>query len=484
MCSKMDENTVISAQNVGKTYRIWESPASRLATAWWQGLGKRLPMGKAGKSWFDAKARAGYRDFHALNGIDLELKKGESVGIIGRNGSGKSTLLQIIAGTLQPSTGSAEVTGRVAAQLELGAGFNPDFTGRENVFLYGSVLGLNRRAMEDRFEDVASFADIGEFIDEPVKTYSSGMMTRLAFAVSTCVDPEILIIDEALSVGDAPFQAKCFRRLRQLIETGVSLLFVSHDLSTVKSVCSRAMWLKDGEIAAWGPAKDVAREYEKFCWREQGIPFDDKGPEGGSAHKAILGGLAEKQQSGELRAPDRMETLLLQQADEFAERAEAGGRIGTGSVQFASVLLTNTEHQPIKNVAFEQSADWEVLLVANADVDTDVVLGVAIFNVKGDRVAGVQNVHHNLRLTLKAGQSIRATVRMSFPFTAEKYSARFTLLGFQDGDRLVNDVYDFNRSIILDQVTDAAFFEVEFHRPFPIGPAVCLPSSITLGEPR
>lgn len=480
----MDEDVVISAREVGKTYRIWESPSARLSTAWWQGLSRRLPLGQGFKGWANGKATAGYRDFHALRDIDLEVRKGESVGIIGRNGSGKSTLLQIIAGTLQPTTGAASVSGRVAAQLELGAGFNPEFTGRENVYLYGSVLGLDRRAMDERFDEVAAFADIGEFMEEPVKTYSSGMMTRLAFAVSTCVDPEILIIDEALSVGDAPFQAKCFRRLRQLIDTGVSLLFVSHDLATVKSVCSRAMWLKDGEIAAWGPAKDVAREYEKFCWREQGIAFDDKGPEGGSARSAILGDLAEKHDLNAGSPTDRVDALLLEGADEFAEKADSGGRIGTGSVQFASVLLTNETHLPIKSVAFEQSANWEALILANEDIETDVVLGVAIFNVKGDRVAGVQNVHHNLRLQLKAGQTVRATVTMNFPFTAEKYSARFTLLGYQDGERTINDVYDFNRSIILDQVTDAAFFEVEFHRPFPIGPAVCLPSKITLADPR
>ncbi|GAB5560368.1 MAG: hypothetical protein SynsKO_20150 [Synoicihabitans sp.] len=442
-------------------------------------MSRRIPSSKG----LQNKAEQGYRDFHALRGIDLEVRCGESVGIIGRNGSGKSTLLQIIAGTLQPSSGEVSVTGRVAAQLELGAGFNPEFTGRENVYLYGSVLGLNRAAMDERFDDVAAFADIGEFLEEPVKTYSSGMMTRLAFAVSTCVDPEILIIDEALSVGDAPFQAKCFRRLRELIDNGVSLLFCSHDLSTVKSVCARAMWLKDGEIASWGPAKKVARDYEKFCWQEQGIPFDSEDAKKGSVQAIILGDLKPGEAQVTSESADPVDILLDQAAADFAKRAEEAGRVGTGDVRFHSAILTDSEGAMLKTVAFEQEAIWQAKLVAQRDIETDVVIGIAIFNLKGDRVAGVQNVHKNLRLKMNAGQSVHVSTKMPFPFTAEKYSARFTIMGFQDGKRMINGVYDFNRSIIMDQVTDAVFFEVEFHRPFPIGPAVCLPSEITLSDP-
>ncbi len=476
----MSDSVVISAQSISKFYRIWESPAARLSTALWQGLDKRLPSSSS----IQSRAKKGYRDFHALLAINIEVRRGESVGIIGRNGSGKSTLLQIIAGTLQPSTGEVSVTGRVAAQLELGAGFNPEFTGRENVYLYGSVLGLNRAAMDERFDDVATFADIGEFMEEPVKTYSSGMMMRLAFAVSTCVDPEILIIDEALSVGDAPFQAKCFRRLRELIEGGVSLLFVSHDLATVKSVCSRAMWLKDGEIAAWGSAKKVAREYEKFCWQEQGIPFDSQTAKIGSAQAAILGDLNPENTAAKPNPDgDPINLQLAATEVEFATKAEEAGRIGTGEVRFQSAILTDTDGTRIKSVAFEQDATWHMRITAQSDLTSDIVLGIAIFNVKGDRVAGVQNVHQNLRLDMKEGQSVRAAVKMTFPFTAEKYAARFTLLGFQEGARTINGVYDFNRSIIVDQVTDAVFFEVEFHQPFPIGPAVCLPSDIKLTAP-
>lgn len=472
----MSEETVITVNAVGKSYRIWESPAARLSTAIWQGLGKRIPFASGLRENLQRRAATGYRDFFALQDVSLEVRRGESVAIIGRNGSGKSTLLQIIAGTLQPSSGTVSVRGRIAAQLELGAGFNPEFTGRENVYLSGAVLGLNRAAMDERFDDIAAFADIGDFIDEPVKTYSSGMMTRLAFAVSTCVEPEILIIDEALSVGDAPFQAKCFRRLRALIDNGVSLLFVSHDLGTIRSVCSRAMWLKDGQIAAWGEAKPVAREYEKFCWQEQGIPFGDEKSAAVSPPEPISGSGAGRtdQPAGSI------DQLLAQGAPEFARRAADAGRIGTGTARFVSCVLASTAGEPLQHVTFEQEATWHILILAQEDLDTDVVLGLAVFDVKGNRIAGVQNVHENIRLQMVAGESIKASIRMKFPFTAEKYSARLTLLGYQDGDRTVNGVYDFNRSIVIDQVTDAQFFEVDLHQPFPIGPAVCLPSEIKM----
>jgi lipopolysaccharide transport system ATP-binding protein len=183
------------------------------------------------------------------------------VAIIGRNGAGKSTLLQLIAGTLTPTSGNIEVRGRVAALLQLGSGFNPEFTGRENVFLNGAILGFSRAEINHRFDEIAAFAEIGNFIDQPVKTYSSGMTMRLAFAVSTCLEPEVLIIDEALAVGDAVFQFKCRNRLQDLIIKGTTLLFVSHDISAVKSFCNRAIYLENGQKKVEGEAEHIAEYY-------------------------------------------------------------------------------------------------------------------------------------------------------------------------------------------------------------------------------
>ena len=202
-----------------------------------------------------------YREFWALKDVSLTVKKGETVGIIGLNGSGKSTLLQMIAGTLTATSGNVEVNGRIAALLELGSGFNPDFTGRENVYLNASILGLTQDEINAKFDDIAAFADIGEFIDQPVKTYSSGMVVRLAFSVSVNVEPDILIVDEALAVGDAAFQFKCMERLERLTRSGVTLLFVSHDLSTVKAFCNHAIYLSQGAVKAAGEAEEVAELY-------------------------------------------------------------------------------------------------------------------------------------------------------------------------------------------------------------------------------
>jgi len=225
-------DTAISVQNVGKCYRIYDRPHDRLKQMFLYQFGRRYG-----------------REFWALKDVSFEVKKGESVGIIGRNGSGKSTLLQIIAGTLQPTTGSVQVNGRVAALLELGSGFNPEYTGRENVYMNASILGLTRAETDARFDEIAAFADIGQFLDQPVKTYSSGMMVRLAFAVQTAVNPDILIVDEALSVGDVFFQQKCFSRVRGMLKAGTTLLFVSHDTAAVQNLCATAVLLEKG--APW-----------------------------------------------------------------------------------------------------------------------------------------------------------------------------------------------------------------------------------------
>jgi lipopolysaccharide transport system ATP-binding protein len=214
------------------------------------------------------------RPFWALHDVSLEVAKGEAVGIVGRNGSGKSTLLQIISGILQPTEGSIEVHGRVAALLELGAGFNPEFTGRENVYMNGSILGLTRAEMDERIGAIESFAAIGDFIDQPVKSYSSGMMVRLAFAVQVQIDPDILIVDEALAVGDALFQKRCYQRMEQLTAQGTTLLFVSHDQESIRSLTSRALFLRAGRQVAFDVSSKVVLDYRRYLHQEEKKYFD------------------------------------------------------------------------------------------------------------------------------------------------------------------------------------------------------------------
>jgi homopolymeric O-antigen transport system ATP-binding protein len=233
----------ISASNVSKCYQVFDSDRARLLHTIWP------------------KRRAGLQEIWALRDIDLEIRRGESVAVIGRNGGGKSTLLEILTGTLTPTTGVVKVNGRISALLELGSGFNPEYTGRENVMLNGLLLGLTREEVLSRFDEILAFAEIGDAVDRPVKTYSSGMMMRLAFAVQVLTDPDILIIDEALSVGDFFFQQKCFSYIRSLCERGVTLLFVSHDMGTVRDLCSRALYLKGGHLIFAGATQKAIREY-------------------------------------------------------------------------------------------------------------------------------------------------------------------------------------------------------------------------------
>ena len=247
----MTERSII-CRNVGKSFP----------------LGRREPIEILRQQLFGTSAM--YRDpFWALRNVSFEVGAGEALAVVGRNGSGKSTLLQMLTGVMPPSEGTISVKGKIAALLELGSGFDPEYSGRENVYMNGAVLGLTRRQIDDRFSDIEKFADIGRFIDEPVRVYSSGMFVRLAFSVAIHVEPEILVVDEALSVGDARFAAKCMRRIRDLRESGVTLLFVSHDISSVRAVCDRALWLSDGTTRMLGSVFEVTAHYMEYLFEDE-----------------------------------------------------------------------------------------------------------------------------------------------------------------------------------------------------------------------
>jgi len=245
----MSSDAAISVRGLFKAFPVYSKPHHRLL---------QMVMPGPRERW--------YREFHALRDINVDIARGETVGIVGRNGSGKSTLLQLICGTLTPSAGDIHVNGRIAALLELGAGFNPEFTGRENVFLNATVLGLTHAEILEKFDEIATFADIGEFMDQPVKSYSSGMYVRLAFAVAINVDPEILVVDEALSVGDEGFQRKCFARIDAIRDSGATVLFVSHSASTVVDLCDRAILLDKGELLTSGTPRHVISRYQKLLY--------------------------------------------------------------------------------------------------------------------------------------------------------------------------------------------------------------------------
>lgn len=300
----MSSEIAIRVQGIGKCFQIYEQPHHRL-----------LQM-------LVRNRRQYYREFWALRDVSFDIRKGETVGIVGRNGSGKSTLLQIICGTLNPSSGSVQANGRIAALLELGSGFNPEFTGRENVYLNGVVLGLTHEEIDRRYDQIVAFADIGGFIDQPVKTYSSGMQVRLAFAVAISVDPEILIIDEALSVGDELFQRKCFSRIEAIKRRGATILFVSHSGATIVELCDRAVLLDGGENLLVDLPKKVMGGYQKIMYAP-----DDKRAE-----------LREQVRRGEVFLP--------------LEPGQIGGTARTASAQVVEEMY-DASLVPVSTISYE-----------------------------------------------------------------------------------------------------------------------------------
>jgi lipopolysaccharide transport system ATP-binding protein len=364
----MSNEAAIRVQDVSKAYTIWSSPAARLHGPL-LGQAGQLPFLPAPvRKLCNRLSHESFRSFYALRGISFDVSQGESIGIIGLNGSGKSTLLQIIAGTLQPTQGNVEVTGRVAALLELGSGFNAEFTGRENVYLYASILGLSRSEIESRFQSIADFAEIGEFIEQPVKTYSSGMQVRLAYSVITAVSPDILIIDEALSVGDAYFQHKCFAQLRRFIEQGSTLLFVSHDPGAVKSLCNRAILLEGGMMIRDDTPEVVVGYYNAIIAKRQ-ADYAIRQSESLGGKKAI--------RSGNNRAT--ITSVELLEKDKSVRAVEVGSPV---SIRVSAVANDNL---------------------------TGLTVGFLVRDRLGNDIFGTNTYHLKLPLSVKPGQAFAVT---------------------------------------------------------------------------
>ena len=351
MCSDI----AIRVKNITKTYQIYDKPQDRLKQSLWRGR----------KQFF--------REFKALDDVSFEVKKGETVGIIGRNGSGKSTLLQIICGTLTPTSGTIEVNGRVAALLELGAGFNPEFTGKENVYMNATILGLSKEEIDDKYDDIVAFADIGNFIDQPVKSYSSGMYVRLAFAVIAHVDADILVIDEALAVGDVFFTQKCMRFLRSFMKEG-TVLFVSHDTSAVVNLCPLAVWLQSGKVQLVADAKTVCEKYLENLYadrqkvvsevkEEQKDSFDnDKSLEDNDK-------IAERV-DGRLKFINQTQYRNDIQLFEFKEYSS---RFGTFEARVISVNIQDDNHKPLSWVVGGERVCLTVVCESKIDLTNPIV---------------------------------------------------------------------------------------------------------------
>ena len=368
----------ISLTNVSKCYKRYNRPLDRL---------KEIVL--------PGRSRA--QEFWALRDINLEVAQGDTLGIVGQNGSGKSTLLQIIAGTLTPTTGEVWVNGRVSALLELGSGFNPEFTGRQNVFFNGQILGLSREEIAAKFDSIAAFADIGDFLDQPVKTYSSGMVVRLAFAVVANIDPTILIVDEALAVGDARFQARCMKRIRQLKEQGVTILFVSHDSASVKMLCTRAALMDYGSIIEVGQPKEVInhytallssdtpRNYQEILSRRERLEFNHCQPETSS-------------------------NRTLPRLHEYRH----GNRIAV----IDEVNITNNDNRKVETIETGSQFNIQVKLAANAKL-SDLVIGISIRNLMGLVIYGTNTQLLNCTLP-QLDREQKLTVKFKLPCNLHK----------------------------------------------------------------
>lgn len=423
------DDIAIRVSNLSKCYQIYDTPRDRLKQFILPRI--RHAVGRQSAQYF--------REFWALKDVSFEVKKGETIGIIGKNGSGKSTLLQMICGTLNPTAGSITTHGRIAALLELGSGFNPEFTGRENVYMNASVLGLSKEEIDQRFDDIATFADIGEFIEQPVKTYSSGMFVRLAFAVNIMSQPEVMVVDEALAVGDMAFQAKCMTALRRLQDKGATVLFVSHDISSIKSLCSQAIYLEHGLMKAFGKAASIAEDYERIVREEmncdvQAVPMliDNSSPERSISSSKIN------------------KSLVFKVSNEFDERAKLF-RYGKGGARIRFAELVDMNDQPVVSAEFNQQVKIRIYL----DVQIDVVIS-ANYYIQDDKK----------NLILGAGLStVGEPLLHGVP--DNRYSVAYTTrLPIQEGNysiqlQLTKPVIADQSAEFLDVIDDAIVFNVQ-----------------------
>lgn len=401
----MSSEIAISVEGLGKCFSIYETPRDRLK----QFILPRLQY------WFGMCSRRYFREFRALNDVSFTVNRGETVGIIGRNGAGKSTLLQIICGTLAPSQGNVVVHGRIAALLELGAGFNPEFTGRENVILNGELLGLTREEMMRRLPEIEEFAGIGEFIEQPIKTYSSGMYVRLAFAVQACVDPEILIVDEALSVGDIGFQYKCYKRMEELRRKGVTILMVTHSTGSILEYADRCIVMDGGQIQI--DTRDVLAAvltYEK--------------------------GMIAARQGKPVRRPVN-EELLTNSDLSVIQRSTVNEHVSEKRFGSARAIIEELQIIRSDGNAFDEfpvlRSGEEVIfrfLLASSATISDVALGISITRTQGGDIWGDNNIRADHPITLECGrQTIEFSVNL--PISAGDYLVHCGLACITNGVR-------------------------------------------------
>jgi lipopolysaccharide transport system ATP-binding protein len=428
------DNIAICVSNLSKCYQIYDAPRDRLK----QFVAPRLQRlaGWSPKQYF--------REIWALKNVCIEVRKSETIGIIGRNGSGKSTLLRIICGILTPTSGTVITHGRVAALLELGSGFNPEFTGRENVYMNGAVLVLNKEEIDERFDDIAAFADIGECIEQPVNTYSSGMFLRLAFAINIVSDPEIMIVDEALAVGDMNFQAKCMTALTRIQSRGATVLFVSHDIGALKSLCPRGIYLEHGAVKSFGKAPEVAEQYLRTMREE----MNAETRRFARASSELVG--RREGREGESEQPIDECNAPLKRSDEFDKRV-AAFRYGSGGARVTYVELLNMSDQQILLVDFNEEVKIRIHVESSSEQHISVN-----FNIRDEKKVsltgcGFRQVEQD-PLTTGVGEQYLIEYTLRLPLQEGSYSLLI---------ELTSPVVRGETAEFVDVIEDAVVFQVK-----------------------
>jgi lipopolysaccharide transport system ATP-binding protein len=468
-----DAAIAVRVRDVTKTYGIWSSPKARLAHPLLTMASQMMPFSRVSRS-LEFRTRHMYRDFHALQGVSLDIRKGEAWGFIGVNGSGKSTLLKIISGNLRPSSGFVEVDGKVAI-LDYGAGFNGEFTGRENVYLKASIMGISHRQIDERFDSIAAFADIGDFMEQPVKTYSSGMSARLGFAIMAHVDADIMITDEALAVGDAFFVQKCMRHIHSFLKKG-TFLFVSHSVNDVMTLCDKAVWLERGHVVEIGKASEVCKAYQRSVELRTSQSFLEESVVEGSDLQEAANGSSEMVPSvgfpgGGSRVhldAAQLAALLDYHAPASVAEGDVGGRCahmsvlseqiriddllasdeGVGGARIFSVNLVDDRGQRLGQVSGGEMARLKVSVVAEIPIKNPII-GFQLKNERGLTLIA-ENTYYATKdnnLAMHSGNVVTAQFCFRVPLLpVGDYAIR---IGFAAGEEARNALLDVRHEALV-----------------------------------
>lgn len=438
------DSVVIDLKDVCKTYKLFSRPLHRVAEA-------LLPNAN-GKY---------HQKFHALQNVSFSAKQGQTIGIIGENGSGKSTLLQIICGILQPTSGEATVKGRISALLELGAGFNPEFTGRENVFLNGSILGVNHKEMEKCLDQILAFADIGTFIDQPVKTYSSGMYVRLAFAVAINVSPNILIVDEALSVGDTAFQAKCFAKFKEFQEQGVTILFVTHSMDLITRYCDSAILLEHGRIIKSGTAKDVVDEYNRHIVNCSTKTTTESSTASHSCTGTTNTSIAPDTDNQDENSVTQLSKQMDQSELSFQLNSNEN-RYGNGKAEIIEMGIDSLNSTAKYSFVHGKSYRFWFKTLFHEQIRNPIT-AFTIKDTKGFDLTGTNTLFQNVDIGLvEKGEVILTEFEHKMMLNPGGYLLSFGCAGFEEGEYLVYDRrYDVITFEVISDKSSVGFFDLD-----------------------